>query len=117
MGDVVCAQINRTVGKKGNDRRKTKTIGKQGAKVLENSLGWTLGRVLGCEAQGPCVDIGSGTAWVQGADLESTLSCPRPEGNESCFNQGSEQVLTLGSTEHSWIEFWESVNVDGKISK
>lgn len=54
MWDVVCAEIKRKVGKKGNDRRKNKTNGKQEAKVPENSLGWTLwAGYWGDEVQAP----------------------------------------------------------------
>lgn len=63
---------------------------------LENSLGWTLGRVLGCEAQGSCLDIGSGTAWVQGADLESTLSLSKTRRERFLLQSGIRAGSYLG---------------------
>lgn len=45
---VVCAQIHRKVGKKGNDTRKSKTNGKWEAEVLATRLG-------------RCFQVGQGT--------------------------------------------------------
>lgn len=99
MWDVVCAQMNRKVGKKGNDRRKNKINGKQEAKVLENSLGWaSVSKDWDDEAQGPGVDMGSGAAWVKDADLESSclLPCPRPEGKRTDSIWDQSRFLTWG---------------------
>ena len=64
------------------------------------------------EAQGPCIDTGIGAAWVEDADLESPSFLPslRPERGEYWSTWDYKGVHY-----RAWVEFLESVNLDGEI--
>lgn len=81
MWDEVRAQINRKVGKKGNDTRKQ--VGSQGSRKQPRLLFSHRGREE--EAQGPCVGISSG---FKDGNLGSSSFLPSssPEGDKYWFN-------------------------------